>query len=118
MSSLTPSSPEPSKWTATKVIPASTNRSQSARIAAFAAACSGGIDCSEFDGSGSIGFSFQHRKYAATQRRPFALMKTAKRRLVMFPSQEGLPINYFSLCGCFERKHDLTQGLKVVYHVD
>src|ERR1700721_270130 len=42
MSSLTPSSPESSKWAATNVIPPSANRSHSARIAALAAACSGG----------------------------------------------------------------------------
>src|SRR5258708_12993997 len=62
MSSLMPSSPEPSKWTATKVIPASANRSHSARIAALAAACSGGSACSELDGLFSMGFFFQLRE--------------------------------------------------------
>jgi hypothetical protein len=38
--------------------------------------------------------------------------------LVMFPPGEGLLFHCFSFCGCFERKHDLMQGLKVVYHVD
>src|SRR6266576_1616905 len=61
MSSFTPSSPEPSKCTATKVIPASANRWHSARIATLAAACSGGSACCMFDGSFSMGFCFQLR---------------------------------------------------------
>jgi hypothetical protein len=38
--------------------------------------------------------------------------------LVMFPSREELLLCYFSSLGCFERKHDLTQGLEVVHQVD
>jgi len=52
---------EPSKCTATNVISASANRSHAARIAALAAACSGGSDCSTLD-SLFMEFSFQRRK--------------------------------------------------------
>src|ERR1700722_3189583 len=62
MSSFTPSSPEPSKCTATKVIPASVSPSHSARMATLASACSGGSACCMFDGSFSMGFSFQLRE--------------------------------------------------------
>ena len=35
-----------------------------------------------------------------------------------FLLRKNLLFRYFSLCGAFERKHDLTQGLEVVYHVN
>ena len=59
--------------------------------------------------------------YAATKYYPGALIRIgeAKRQvLVMFPSREGLLFHCFPFCGCFERKHNLTQGLKVVHQVD
>jgi hypothetical protein len=37
--------------------------------------------------------------------------------LVMFPSR-GLLFHCSSFCGCFEGKHYLTQGLKIVHSVD
>src|ERR1700733_10941890 len=67
MSSHTPASPEPSKCTATNVIPASVSRSHSARIATLAAACSGGSACCMFDGSFSMGFSFQLRELCCSR---------------------------------------------------
>src|ERR1700691_161806 len=79
MSSFTPSSPEPSKCTATNVIPASANRSHAARIAAFAAASSGESDCSEFDGPFSMGLPFNGGDYAATKYYLGALIRTVRR---------------------------------------
>src|SRR6202158_1299896 len=121
MSSFTPSSPEPSKCTATNVIPASANRSHAARIAAFAAASSCESDCSEFDGPFSMGLPFNVGDYAATKYYLGALIRTVRRSAaradaVSFP--EGATVLLLSFCGCFERKHDLTQGLKVVHPVN
>src|SRR5260370_27967691 len=103
MSSLMPSSPEPSKWTATKVIPASANRSHSARIAASAAACSSGSACSEFDGLFSMGFSFQLRELGCSrepqgQDRDFTFYCTSRQRNLgpksLVPGEEESPPNY------------------------
>src|SRR6266853_2288925 len=66
MSSFTPSSPEPSKCTATNVIPTSANRSHSAMMAAFAAAFSGGSACSRFDALFSMGLSFRQSLSGST----------------------------------------------------
>src|SRR5260370_21331175 len=103
MSSLMPSSTEQWKWTATKVIPASANRSHSARIAALAAACSGGSACSEFDGLFSMGFSFQLRELGCSlelqgQDRDFTFYCTSAKRNFgpksLVPGEEESAPNY------------------------